>query len=733
MNSHAEHDTSDLTCKDCGNEYRTRKSLHVHRMKKHPRIPNPSTCELCNKVFFDETELVCHLKTHSNEEVFFHLREKQKQLKHETTQSSQLDDEDDDPEASSSDQAAVAAAAAVVAAAAAVTFPETNDEESLSCHICGQSFQDKRVLSKHLRMHENESEALADNPLAAMLSDTQLGGVDDNGSDYNYPTYQGQMVDGQYACDMCPKTFPVINALKVHRGWHFRSPDGRQVTDPSNMWQPDSIPQSKQRRSRMSNPPVCPYCKSTFASGNNLRRHIVEVHKRNEAKMARENGTVSDSVYIEKELECHTCGITFNTRPEWVDHKIQHARTMKPSTTFEWGCEICGKVFTRKERLLAHMVGHLNGKEDDNSVHSAGQHSGEMGDSRSSISSQSQSQQSQESSSILQQKLQQQLHHRQKQMLKQQSQRQRPVHQVGDEPQLQPDYEDDDEMDEDEDEEEEADGMNAEDDEDDFNNDQKSLSEKSQPAYSCDLCQVFFHTAKELRRHVTSHIITTAPEISIAETQANYNQKPSIDESSTKKPTENVSKYDDENADDNNGNDDDDDDVDEEEEEDDDERMETDEKPQVDQRQQPQVSESNAMQLDDDDDYNSEDGDENEESGNRDHGDSQRNDEEDDDDEEEEEDDDNADDDYRSNAQKNEEGNQKPQQSERQFNASSISVEGYKCRLCGKNTASALDMIQCMENHKTPNNSRCNECLLYFTDSNRLRLHENMCHPKNFF
>lgn len=728
MNSHAEHDTSDLTCKDCGNEYRTRKSLHVHRMKKHPRIPNPSTCELCNKVFFDETELVCHLKTHSNEEVFFHLREKQKQLKQETTQSSQMDDDDDDPEASSSDQAAAAAAAAaLVAAAVSAPFPETIDEESLSCHICGQSFQDKRVLSKHLRMHENEAETLADNPLAAMLSDTQIGGVDDNGSDYNYPTYQGQMVDGQYACDMCPKTFPVINALKVHRGWHFRSPDGRQVTDPSNMWQPDSIPQSKQRRSRMSNPPVCPYCKSTFASGNNLRRHIVEVHKRNEAKMARENGTVSDSVYIEKELECHTCGITFNTRPEWVDHKIQHARTMKPSTTFEWGCEICGKVFTRKERLLAHMVGHLNGKEDDGSVHSAGQQSGEMGDSRSSISSQSQSQQSQESSSVLQQKLQQQMQHRQKQMLKhqqQQQERQRPVHQVGDEPQLQPDYEDDDEMDEEEDEDEDAVGMNADDDEDDdFNNDQKSLSEKSQPAYSCDLCQVFFHTAKELRRHVTSHIITTAPETSTAETQS----KPSAEESSTKNPAENVKGDDDEQDDEEE------DDVDDDDDSGGDERMEIGDKPQH------QVNESNAMEHDDDD-YNSDDGDENEESAKPNHDDSQRNDE--DEDEDEEEDDEDEDDDYQSNAQKNKkltaEQLQQSQQLQRhqqhtRFNTSSISVEGYKCRLCGKNTASALDMIQCMENHKTPNNSRCNECLLYFSDSNRLRLHENMCHPKNFF
>lgn len=135
---------------------------------------------------------------------------------------------------------------------------------------------------------------------------------------------------------MCPKRFPHVNALKVHRGWHFRSPDGRQITDSNSIWRPDVGNHSRNKRSRAANPPVCQYCKSTFASGNNLRRHIVEVHKRNEAKMARENGG-GDETFIEKELECMACDLTFSTRPEWIDHKINHARTMKPSTTYEWG------------------------------------------------------------------------------------------------------------------------------------------------------------------------------------------------------------------------------------------------------------------------------------------------------------------------------------------------------------------------------------------------------------
>lgn len=59
------------------------------------------------------------------------------------------------------------------------------------------------------------------------------------------------------------------------------------------------------------------------------------------------------------------CSLKFSTVPEWIDHKLGHARVQKPSKTFEWCCEICGKAFTRKERLLQHMISHLNVNEFD--------------------------------------------------------------------------------------------------------------------------------------------------------------------------------------------------------------------------------------------------------------------------------------------------------------------------------------------------------------------------------
>lgn len=518
MNSHEEYDNKETTCKDCGNIYGTRKSLWVHRQKKHPRIPNPSPCALCEKIFFDKTELMHHLKTHSNDDVFSHLQEMQEQLEaeQENRQKQQKLQE-----------------------------AEGQGAVELSCHICHQRFHDKRVLSKHLRIHEQQkqSESLFSNsPLAAMLADTTMSMEENGSTDYSYPSYKGQMVDGQYACDMCPKTFPLMTALKVHRGWHFRSPDGRQITDSNNIWHPDSTPAGSRKRARQQNPPVCPYCKSTFASGNNLRRHIVEVHKRNEAKMMRENGTVGDNVFIEKECECHACNITFNNRSEWVDHKITHARTMKPSTTFEWGCEICGKIFTRKERLLVHMLVHLNGKEEETSQNSNDQQNDYESNSQSSVSSHSPSQQSQDSNktqgsklsppkagmsllkqpSLLKQQLSQPQQQKVQQSPPQQSnddQEPTAEHSPADAAEQHEDVEEVDEEDEDDD----IDEIDEER-EDSDREDSSDREESTEVTYPCDLCQVYFRTSKELRRHVPSHFLPATNSDSAEKSQ----EKPSV-------------------------------------------------------------------------------------------------------------------------------------------------------------------------------------------------------------
>lgn len=67
MNSHQESsngkdENGGYPCKECNIVYKSKKSLWVHRHKKHPRHPVPSHCDACEKTFFDQNELILHMQ-----------------------------------------------------------------------------------------------------------------------------------------------------------------------------------------------------------------------------------------------------------------------------------------------------------------------------------------------------------------------------------------------------------------------------------------------------------------------------------------------------------------------------------------------------------------------------------------------------------------------------------------------------------------------------------------------
>ncbi|XP_037938241.1 zinc finger protein hangover isoform X2 [Teleopsis dalmanni] len=351
INSHDEFDSKDYSCKDCGNVYSGRKSLWVHRYKKHPQIAQPSECTMCRKVFFDSQMLENHIPTCNRIQVPGTVDSLNTPVyRHKTG-----DDEDISREG----------------ADLSTTIGTGNDEVStmttgkirlpeVACTICGQRFTDQELFTKHIQMHEQE--LYTDNPLAAMFD---TGPADPN------QFYLDRVNDnGEYACDLCQKTFTQMTALKVHRKWHFRGDSKQnQVESDANTLQtqtnhphllglqavglmPNPRPSSKSQKHKREL--KCEYCSSTFISNNNLRRHIYELHKDEISNLPQ-----PPKIETDKYLHCRRCDFKFSTKFDWIEHKLSEARVMKPYGPFQWGCDLCGAYVSRKEKLIHHISNHL--------------------------------------------------------------------------------------------------------------------------------------------------------------------------------------------------------------------------------------------------------------------------------------------------------------------------------------------------------------------------------------
>lgn len=177
INSHEEFDSSDYSCKDCGNVYSGRKSLWVHRYKKHPPIAKPSGCVTCGKTFFDELMLEHHTP-HCNKSGGV------ASTKHRTGDDDELDGS------------------------------KGNQVPKVKCTMCEEKFSDHEVFAKHIETHQQDM--YSDNPLAAMFG---AGETKKNVKSYLQPINEF----GEYSCDICHKTFPMLTSLKIHRNWHFRN------------------------------------------------------------------------------------------------------------------------------------------------------------------------------------------------------------------------------------------------------------------------------------------------------------------------------------------------------------------------------------------------------------------------------------------------------------------------------------------------------------------------------
>ena len=271
------------------------------------------------------------------------------------------------------------------------------------------------------------------------------------------------------------------------------------------MWHPDQVPPSKIRRmgatstppntdNRSSSsltlapqqPPICPHCKTKFASHNNLRRHILEVHKRHELDGADKDGKSINK--MDRVGECVKCKLTFSTLSEWIEHKINDARESRSLTNYEWNCNICmNKKFTRKDRCMQHMLGHANDRKMDPAVIAL--HKAKLSSSSSVANGDETSNQEYETSN------------NSASSDNEQQEEQEDEQEEQEEDQIEEEANDDDV--DDDDEEEDAYEVDNESEQSDTDVNVQDV----EAGFPCQLCQVTFMSAIELKRHASEHFL----------------------------------------------------------------------------------------------------------------------------------------------------------------------------------------------------------------------------------
>lgn len=237
----------------------------------------------------------------------------------------------------------------------------------------------------------------------------------------------------------------------------------------------------------------------------------MELHKREIS-----NGNVP-KIFIEKYLECKRCEMKFRYKEEWISHKLEHVKSATPDSTFEWGCEICGKIVSRKERLIQHVKAHIRENsqqkekhdDDDNNVFQSDNYIHENNEGQSDSNSNSYSMDERSNQTI-------------KNNTKEENERHVIAHVTSDgtimrtcDTENEIDFNDGD--DDFNNESNPNSSTNNSEDEDEHRSDsEESFIESdndddvpaiSHNSYSCDLCHVNFKTSKELQCHVTSHFL----------------------------------------------------------------------------------------------------------------------------------------------------------------------------------------------------------------------------------
>ncbi len=130
-------------------------------------------------------------------------------------------------------------------------------------------------------------------------------------------------IENEYSCDKCNDTFLIKSNLLQHlRDEHSK------------------------KENSMERPFSCKLCNYSFKRKDHLSRHILKIHKQIMVKKSE-----LENHLAEPKINLHRVDSDPNSKKLWLINQ-----SIKPKTKNSKGhaCDVCSKVFTRKDNLQKH-------------------------------------------------------------------------------------------------------------------------------------------------------------------------------------------------------------------------------------------------------------------------------------------------------------------------------------------------------------------------------------------